>query len=430
MLTADQGEFFRFFAIAAPAGMTAEGAARFMDAYLRDPERQARWQKHLRARGGAAPAAVPAARVAAPVASRPLAPPAAAPVAGSGSPLPLEFTGAGSEYARIWIVNLLLTILTLGIYSAWAKVRRLQYFYRHTELAGASFDYHGTPMAILKGRLIALGLFLAYSFSFAISDLLGFATLALLAAAIPWLLRGSFRFRMRNSSYRGLRFRFAGSMAGAYETFLWRPIVVMLTVNLATPWFHQRLKQYQHGNALFGTTPFAFHATVGQFYREYLVVGLLMALALALPFGLLFAAMAELARTAQETGAQPDPQLMAGAMVTFVFGFLAATLLITPIWQARMQNVVWNGTTLGAHRFASVASAWRLFGIHLTNALGIVLTLGLFMPWAAVRVARYRASTVTLQPSGSLEQFVAAQGQDVAAAGEETADLFDIDIAL
>ncbi|MDR1854861.1 MAG: DUF898 domain-containing protein, partial [Azoarcus sp.] len=39
----------------------------------------------------------------------------------------LQFTGSGGEYFRIWIVNLLLSILTLGIYSAWAKVRREQY---------------------------------------------------------------------------------------------------------------------------------------------------------------------------------------------------------------------------------------------------------------------------------------------------------------
>ena len=39
---------------------------------------------------------------------------------------PVRFVGTGSEYFRIWIVNLLLTIVTLGIYSAWAKVRRLE----------------------------------------------------------------------------------------------------------------------------------------------------------------------------------------------------------------------------------------------------------------------------------------------------------------
>ena len=58
------------------------------------------------------------------------------------------FSGTGKEYFRIWIVNLCLTIATAGIYSAWAKVRRLQYFHRSTALAGAVFDFHGDPKAI------------------------------------------------------------------------------------------------------------------------------------------------------------------------------------------------------------------------------------------------------------------------------------------
>src|SRR4026207_2339411 len=84
-------------------------------------------------------------------------------------PLPFEFRGNGGEYFRIWIVNLLLTIVTLGIYSAWAKVRRLKYMYRNTQIADSSFDYHGSPVAILKGRLVALVLLIAYNFSFKLS---------------------------------------------------------------------------------------------------------------------------------------------------------------------------------------------------------------------------------------------------------------------
>ena len=69
-----------------------------------------------------------------------------------------EFTGTAGEYFRIWIVNLALTILTFGIYSAWAKVRKRRYFYAHTRIAGESFEYRGRPVAILIGRLLALAL--------------------------------------------------------------------------------------------------------------------------------------------------------------------------------------------------------------------------------------------------------------------------------
>jgi uncharacterized membrane protein YjgN (DUF898 family) len=78
----------------------------------------------------------------------------------SSRQLPFEFSGNGLEYFRIWLVNVALSILTLGVYSAWAKVRTNRYFWRHTHLDATSFDYVANPVAILKGRLLVLGFFL------------------------------------------------------------------------------------------------------------------------------------------------------------------------------------------------------------------------------------------------------------------------------
>jgi len=68
--------------------------------------------------------------------------------------LGFEFFGKGLEFFRIWIVNILLTVVTLGIYSAWAKVRTQRYLYGNTRLDGASFEYLAEPLQILQGRLI------------------------------------------------------------------------------------------------------------------------------------------------------------------------------------------------------------------------------------------------------------------------------------
>ena len=70
---------------------------------------------------------------------------------------PVEFSATAGEYFRIWIVNLALTVATLGIYSAWAKVRKKRYFYGHTRIGDDHFEYRGNPIAILKGRLLAVG---------------------------------------------------------------------------------------------------------------------------------------------------------------------------------------------------------------------------------------------------------------------------------
>src|SRR6202051_3305376 len=109
------------------------------------------------------------------------------------APEQLHFTGRGSDYFGIWIVNMLLTIVTLGIYSAWAKVRRLKDFYRHTEVAGSSFDFHGRPTRILIGRVIALGMLFAYNYSVRLQSALTIVVLAAIAFVMPWLLRNSFR---------------------------------------------------------------------------------------------------------------------------------------------------------------------------------------------------------------------------------------------
>src|SRR5258706_8822062 len=75
---------------------------------------------------------------------------------------PFIFHGNAREYFRIWIVNLALSIATIGVFSAWAKVRRERYFYGNTWVAGAPFEYLADPINILKGRLIAVSLLIAY----------------------------------------------------------------------------------------------------------------------------------------------------------------------------------------------------------------------------------------------------------------------------
>ncbi|MBP6096770.1 MAG: DUF898 domain-containing protein [Methyloversatilis sp.] len=327
---------------------------------------------------------------------------------------PLTFSGGGAEYFGIWITNLALTLLTLGIYSAWAKVRRLQYFHRHTTLAGAGFDYHGDPRAILKGRVIGLLLLLAYNLSFQFSTVAGLIVAAGLTAVMPVLLMRALRFRAHNSSWRGLRFGFDGDAGGAYSAFLKWPLFTVMTLGLLGPMWHQRMKQYQFNHARYGTQNFFIDAPVRAFYRIYgVAIGCIAAGVIAI--------LAALAALAEGTPS---------AFMLMPLLLLALMLFVQPYLSARVQNLVWNHTRLGQHRFESCVSARRLYAITMTNLLGVVLTLGLFLPFAAIRLARYRLECVTLLSAGSVDDFVAGQQRDVAATGEEAADLFDVDIAL
>lgn len=322
-----------------------------------------------------------------------------------------EFTGDGAEYFKIWIVNLALSLLTLGIYSAWAKVRRLQYFYRNTRLGNANFDYHGTPIAILKGRIIAVTLFLLYvGATEYLPPAPGLLLVLLLASVMPWLIVRSLRFKLYNSSYRGLRFSFAGQTRQAYVVFLLFPVLTLFTFYLLAPFTHQRIKRYQHQNSKFGTTPFDFTASAGSFYGIYLrTAGIMIVLGIVAGISVSMA-----------------PVLAALAPFAFVFaGLLASSYLAV-----RLFNLIWSSTSLGEHSFSSRMEVDRYLWLTFTNLLGILVTLGLYMPFASVRMMRYKIENLGMLAQGELTDFVAGQTQPVGAAGQEISEIFDVDISL
>ena len=359
-------------------------------------------------------------------------PPEVAPAAAWSPPqpsiYPVSFTGKGSEYFRIWIVNLVLTILTLGVYSAWAKVRRLQYFYRHTRLAGSGFDYHGDPIAILRGRMVGLVLFGLYAAISYVQFWVAVAILASLALVMPWLVSRSLKFRLHNSSYRGIRFRFNGSAPSAYWVFLALPIFTVLSLFLLGPLWHHRIKRYQFANAAYGRTPFTFRAEVGDFYVTYVVaVAAMMAFMFTLFIGIVIIGV--VAALANGPVAAPEtPSMPPGFLIIFIAGYVLAILTVQSITASRIQNTVWNTSRLGSHGFICEIRWFKLFGIALTNLLATVLTLGLFRPFAQVRLARYLAGAIVMTPSGPLDNLLAAETEDVSAVGEEAVGFFDLDV--
>ena len=102
---------------------------------------------------------------------------------------PFDFTGNAKEWFGIWIVNLLLSIVTLGIYSAWAKVRHKKYFYNHTYVEGRNFDYHATGKQILIGRLIVIAAVIVFQVITAVLPILGLLLLIGLVEWYSWVKR-------------------------------------------------------------------------------------------------------------------------------------------------------------------------------------------------------------------------------------------------
>jgi len=343
------------------------------------------------------------------------------------APERFTFTGTGGEYFRIWIVNLLLTIVTLGIYSAWAKVRRTRYFYDNTRLAGASFDYHGRPLSILRGRIVAVLFFGAYNVAFMISDTAGFVMLALLVALVPWLIWKSLQFKLYNSSYRGIRFGFGGTAGRVYFVYLILPILTLLSAYLLMPFTHQRIKKFQHEQSRYGSTSFSFHGSVGQFYKAYLIafaVAVGGGLVIGLAFGGTVSAMV------RAGGLREAGPAAIGAIAVFLLVMYAWLFSLVPLFLTLIQNLIWNNTRLAENRFESRMRIGRMTYIAITNLVGIVLTLGLFIPFAQIRAMKYRIESMSLFPADSLDDFVTDAQEQASATGEGAADLLDFDLSL
>ena len=291
--------------------------------------------------------------------------------------LSVQFTGSGSEYFRIWAVNLLLVLVTLGIYFPWAKVRRLRYFYGCTEIAGAPLDFHGDPKKMLRGYLLTGALVGLYSMAGNFSAFAGLVAFVLIAALWPALFKSSMQFRLANTSWRGLRFRFKGNLAGAYRAMLplFVPGILILSavmfmpdaarppgwylvflggvvgvMLLAAPWLWWNLKSYQHNHYALAQQQTELRSSVGAFYLVFLkTLGvMLLAAGVLLGFVVLLGVLGG-ASLAAPRGGVAFFAILVGA----VGGMLVVQLLPRPYFASRMQNLLWSRTGNSLMRFRS-----------------------------------------------------------------------------
>jgi uncharacterized membrane protein YjgN (DUF898 family) len=337
-----------------------------------------------------------------------------------------RFTGTGGEYFRIWIVNLLLTIVTLGIYSAWAKVRKQRYFYGHTHLAGSTFDYHARPEAILKGRLIAAALFAAYAAAGEISPYLLVAVFAVYLVILPWIVVKALQFRARVSSWRGIRFDFDGRLGEAAIVFSLLLLLVPLTLGTILPYWWYRRQRFSIGKMRFGATHFRFRAEIGAYYRVFLLLLVVLVGVMVVLFGLAFLTVV----FTEWFEAAPEEDTL--SYYVKAFGSYAVGLVFLSVLNGFARgwigNLALRNTFVGEHRLNARFDAATLASIQFTNTLLVVATLGLFTPWAQVRLAKYTVERVSIAITGDLDSFVATQAQPGSATGGEMADFFDVDI--
>lgn len=331
----------------------------------------------------------------------------------------VEFKGKGFEYFKIWIVNIFLTLITLGIYSAWAKVRNKQYFYGNTFVEGTSFRYTAKPIAILKGRLIALAFFALYSIISEFNPLIGGVLFLVLMLFLPWVIVRSLQFNARNSMFRNIRFNFDAKAKDAAIVFLLWPILVPLTFGLIMPFLWYKQNQFFVNHSTFGTTSFEFHAGAKDYYKIFLNIFLVI-ISFAIAFGIISTVFND----------EQLLQLQGQFAVFFIPIMLLAYLLLFAYSVMALSNLFFNSSTIQSHGFISKLQLPQMAWLYFSNTIGIMLTFGLFIPWAQVRIAKYRAERLSLNISGTLGGFISEEQQQISALGEQVGEVFDMDVSI
>ena len=299
------------------------------------------------------------------------------------------FHGEGGTLFGIHLKNLLLTIVTLGVYTFWAKTNVRQYLYGQTAVGGDRFGYHGTGGELLKGWLKAIGLVIVGFVLMAVLSALVHpivGVIALYAVGIfvffPLAMLGSRRYRLSRTSWRGIRFSFRGEFKELVGVFVPGVLLTICSLGLYYPFFHANVRRYFVNETRFGTGAFSFTGEGRELFARHLSLYLLVPL----------------------------------------------TLGIYWFWHAAFRHrYYWQHTGFGNARFNSTLRGGDLLVFSLVNGLLVMITLGIAYPWVQVRTQNFMCERIGV---GDLAAFDSAlqDAQRSSATGEGLADALDVDL--
>jgi len=383
----------------------------------------------------------------------------------------LRFTGSGSEYFKIWIVNVLLTILTLGLYYPWAKVRNRRYFYANSTLSDRNFEYHATGKQLFLGFLIAMVFFILYNILGQINPFLGLAALLVLFIAIPWLIWRSLMFNMRVSSFSNVHFAFVGKLGTAYINFFVYPFLLILAfyagpiiAAVAMPrlmynenmsWIGSLIPIFMIASMVIAfylfavikkrNTEFVINGTrYGQGIfeaklkaKKFMMInlkGIGVMLAIVIP---LIAVGSVLGvgefmtpftnPESMQRGELPDGFGMFFALIYFVL--IIVSILVMSYVHTRQRTYIYENTKLDDKiAFASTLKAKSFAWIMLSNFFLVIITFGLAFPWAKVRMARLMLENTLVETEEGFDEYISQKQAEVSSLGEQIGDAFDVDI--
>ena len=338
------------------------------------------------------------------------------------------FWGRGRTLFGIFIVNTFFTLLTLGLYSFWGRVRIRQFLSSQTSFAHTRFSYHGTPQELLKGWSKAFVVFgLPYAFlsltpliwnqipTWIPNALAGTMVLCFIPVAVV----GSHRYRLSRTSLGTIRFSFRGHVKNYTKIWVLGSVMTLLTAGIYYPFFENARRKFLVAHTYFGNRPFTYSGTGSGLMRIYVTT-------LAFIMIILFTLIGV---SAGPDGLSILAQWSSDGWRDLFLNSLFLTGLLTLLlpWfylQVAKQRYQWNHSDFGDAHFHFAASTWNLMELRMTNFFMLILTFGLAWPWVQVRNLQFLYYHLSLQ--GPLDfQRIEQEALDASPTGEELAGYFD-----
>lgn len=358
------------------------------------------------------------------------------------------YEGKTGKIYSIWILNFLMTIITLGIYRFWGKTRMRKYLVSCFTLDGDRFEYTGTGGELFKGFLKAFPVVVLLTLPAALAGeaagwpLLFYIPLFYLYGIAVY---GAMRYRYSRTRWRGIRCLLRGSMIRYANISAIRAIFNVLTLGFAVPYSDIAKHRYVINNSYFGNVKAEYKGSAKKIYGAHIKSLLMMPFILAIG-GIFFAIpiiMEASFNVVVDAHGVPSPdgayltpvsETMAAlpgliAALCYLFGVFLTIMLLPAsraIYTAALMREQMRGIIAGDLRFGCDVKAWGLAKLQIRNTFIILFTLGLGTPLVIQRnmvfFAKHHAVIGDLETSVILQ----AENQKITS-GEGFEDMLDVD---
>ncbi len=319
----------------------------------------------------------------------------------------LTFKGNGGSLFEIYLVNYLLSVVTLGLYYPWGRARMLKYIYGETSFYGSRLAFHGTGREMFVGffkAVIIIIVFYALMVYLIVSaiqsggldnadglEMIGVMLpiyglfFIFLLAILPLAIHGALKYRLAKTSWRGIRLGYRGSRAQLYGIFIRDFLLTIVTLGIYSSWFDVNVRKYIVGNIRFGDVTFSFKGDGVDLFILNLKGIILSVLTLGI----------------------------------YSFWYMR------DLYNFRINNMRVHQAGNEYH-LTSTASVSGIFELILVNWLMVTFTFGIATPWAVARQLKFYMENAVFSDGFDPNLITQTEQEYNDALAEDLTDMFDL----